>query len=85
MDPFGAIFDNNSIKCSRSQPIVPCNNLVSLYENNANNDNNKFFYKKNNNYKKRKNYNKPDDVFMEMINTQDFIEGFWGRNEYTKK
>ena len=44
-----------------------------------------FFYNENNNYKKRKNYNKPNDVFMEMINTQDFIEGFWGRNEYTKK
>ena len=22
---------------------------------------------------------------MEMINTQDFIEGFWEENEYTKK
>ena len=22
---------------------------------------------------------------MEMINTQDFIEEFWGKNEYTKK
>ena len=31
------------------------------------------------------NNNKPGDEFMEMINTQDFIEGFWEENDYTKK
>ena len=38
-----------------------------------------------------KNINKPkiikskEDEFNEMINSQDFIEGFWEENEYTKK
>ena len=33
----------------------------------------------------KSNNNKPDDDFMEMVNTQDFIEGFWEENDYTKK
>ena len=33
----------------------------------------------------KSNNNKPEDEFMEMVNTQDFIEGFWEENDKTKK
>ena len=43
-------------------------------------------YKENNYYHKEKNKNElnnKDDI-MKMINTQDFIDGFWEENEFTK-
>ena len=44
------------------------------------------YYKENNYYHKEKNKNElnnKDDI-MKMINTQDFIDGFWEENEFTK-
>ena len=45
------------------------------------NSNNNF----DNTFKKKDNFKGEKDELMEMINTQDFIEGFWEENEYTKK
>ena len=86
----GSIFDNAPIKCSNFDPMEACNELEQLKEfcceNNAN-EIEEFFKDESIKYNKSENNNnnKPGDEFMEMINTQDFIEGFWEENDYTKK
>ena len=86
----GSIFDNAPIKCSNFDSMKACDEIESLREycceNNAN-EIEEFFKDESIKYNKSENNNnnKPGDEFMEMINTQDFIEGFWEENDYTKK
>ena len=49
------------------------------FANKESNDNNNDNYLSNN-----YDNNKEKDEFMKMVNSQDFIEGYWEQNEYTK-
>ena len=86
----GSIFDSAPIKCSNLNSMEAYDELEQLKEycceNNAN-EIEEFFKDESIKYNKSENNNnnKPGDEFMEMINTQDFIEGFWEENDYTKK